>query len=109
MKTLAILSLGVLSALSLAATKNVSGTWQASVNGKLNPSMKLIFTPQGTFRFVGSNYSSSGTYKTEGDTIQLKWTKVDGEAVKPGTVKRTLNVAPDNTFKIDQYTYSRRA
>ena len=108
MRTLTILSLAILSAVSLAANKSVSGTWCVTSNGKANPNMKLVFTPKGAFKFVGSNYSSSGTYKVEGDRIKLNWTKVDGQAVKPGTMHRTLDLASNNTFKIDQYTYARR-
>jgi len=108
-KLLAILSISALSIASFAATKNVSGTWMVMSNGKLNSAMKLVFTPQGSFRFVGSNYSSSGTYKVQGNAIVLNWTKVDGEAVKPGVMHRTLNLSPDNTFTIDQYTYSRHS
>jgi hypothetical protein len=69
--------------------------------------MKLIFTPQGTFKFAGSNYSSSGTYKVDGESIYLTWTKVDGEAVKPGGMKRTLSLSADDKLAIDQYTYAR--
>ena len=109
MKTLSILSIALLSTVSFAASKSVSGTWCVTSNGKANPNMKLVFTPSGGFKFVGSNYSSSGTYKVQGDRILLNWTKVDGQAVKPGTMHRTLNLAADNTFKIDQYTYARRS
>jgi hypothetical protein len=104
--TLSLLSL--LSVVSFAAARSVSGTWQVTADGKSDPNMKLVFTPQGAFRFVGSNYSSSGTYKVDGDTIRLNWTKVDGQAVKSGSMKKTLTVAPDNTFKIDRYTYALR-
>ena len=107
-KIFTTLSFVIVSVAALAATKNVAGTWQVTANGKSNPNMKLILTPKGAFKFVGSNYSSSGTYKVQGDTIQLRWTKVDGQPVKPGTMTRTLNLAPDNTFKIDQYTYALR-
>ncbi len=106
-KTLAILALSILSVLSLAATKNVSGTWMVTSHGKANPGMKLILSPQGGFKFVGSNYSSSGIYKLQGDTIELIWTKVDGQSVKKGSMKRALALTPDNTFNIDQYTYAR--
>ena len=108
-KFLAIAFLGILSIAAFATTKDISGTWQASVDGKLNASMKLIFTPQGAFKFVGSGYSSCGTYKLEGDTIQLNWTSVDGQSITPGTMKRTVTLAPDNTFSIDRFAYSRRA
>jgi hypothetical protein len=77
-------------------------------NGKANPNMKLIFTPSGGFKFVGANYSSSGTYKVDGDSIKLVWTKVDGQAVKPGTMKRTINFNPDDTFTIDRFTYAHK-
>src|SRR2546423_1131070 len=98
MKTFTTLCLCILSALSLAATKNVSGTWRVTNNH----SMRLIFSPKGTFKFAGSNYSSSGTYRVDGESIYLTWTKVDGEAVKPGNMKRTLSLTPNNTFTIDQ-------
>jgi hypothetical protein len=107
-KILALISLGILSVASFAAARNVSGTWMVTSNGKANPNMKLIFTPKGAFKFVGSNYSSSGTYKVNGDTIELNWSKVDGQAVKPGTMHRTLNLTPENTFIIDRFTYTRK-
>ena len=108
MKTLTILILSILSVVAMAATRNVSGTWMVTSNGKANPGMKLVLSPQGGFKFIGSNYSSSGKYKVQGDKIELVWTKVDGQSVKPGSMKRALVLAPDNTFKIDQYTYARR-
>ncbi len=108
-KLLAILSLSVFSVASFAGTRIVSGTWMVTSNGKSNPNMKLVFTPKGAFKFVGANYSSSGTYKVQGDSILLNWTKVDGQPVKSGTMHRTLHVQPDNTFTIDQFTYARHA
>jgi len=103
MRTFLTLCLSILSIVALSATKNISGTWHVTTNA----SMKLIFTSKGTFKFVGSNYSSSGTYRVNGDEIDLLWTKVDGEAVKSGSMHRTLTVTPDNTLIIDRYTYSR--
>ena len=107
-KSFAILALSILSVAAMATTRAVSGTWLVVSNGKANPNMKLVFTPKGAFKFVGSNYSSSGTYKVDGDTIKLNWTKVDGQPVKSGTMKRTLTLTPENTFTIDRYTYARR-
>lgn len=108
-KLFAILSLSVVSVAAFATARTVAGTWMVTSNGKLNPNMKLVFTPKGAFKFVGSNYSSSGTYKVQGDTILLNWTKVDGQAVKSGTMHRKLTMAADNTFTIDRYTYARKA
>jgi hypothetical protein len=108
-KFLAILCLGILSVVALAAPKNIAGTWQAAVNGTPNASIKLIFTPKGEFKFVGSGYSSSGTYRVEGDTIQLHWTKVDDQPVKPGSMERTVALTSEDTFAIDRFTYSRKA
>ena len=71
--------------------------------------MKLVFSPKGSFKFVGTNYSSSGTYKVQGDTIDLNWTSVDGQAVKPGSMHKTLQLTPENTFVIDRFTYAQRA
>src|ERR1041385_3820818 len=102
-----IIALSLISVLSVAsfaaAARNISGTWRVTNN----PSMKLVFTPQGAFKFVGANYSSSGTYKLDGDTIKLSWTKVDGQAVKPGSMHRNVTMNADNTFNIDRYTYAR--
>lgn len=112
-KILALVLLGVFSVSAFAGVgntiKSVSGTWMVTNNGKLNPNMKLILSPKGTFKFVGSNYSSSGNFKVNGDAIRLDWTKVDGEAVKPGQMKKVLTLAADGTFVIDRYTYSRKA
>jgi hypothetical protein len=107
-KTFTLLFLGILSVFALASPKSVSGTWQVVANGKSNPNMKLVLTSKGGFKFIGSNYSSSGTYKVEGDAIQLNWTLVDGQPVKPGTMKKTLVLTPENTFTIDRFTYARR-
>ena len=108
-KLFAIVFLGILSIAAFATTQGIAGTWQAAVNGKADPKIKLIFTPQGEFKFGGSGYSSCGTYKLEGDTIQLNWTKVDGQPIKPGATKRTLVLSPENTFTIDRFTYARKA
>ena len=89
----------------MAAKKSVSGTWMATVNNKPNPNMKLIFTPEGQFKFAGANYSSSGTYKFVDNKIKLVWTKVDGQKVKPGAMKRTLSLTPSDTLQIDRFTY----
>ena len=107
-KFFTILILTILSIAAYAA-QNVAGTWQATVNGKSDPKIRIAFTPKGEFKFVGSGYSSCGTYKLDGDSILLTWTKVDGEAVKPGSMTRTLTLTPDNTFAIDRFTYARRA
>jgi hypothetical protein len=85
----------------------MSGVWQASVNGKSDPKIRIVFSPKGEFKFVGSGYSSCGTYKVDGESILLSWTKVDGEAVKVGTMTRTLTIT-DDTFVIDRFTYSRK-
>src|SRR6478672_10593616 len=97
-KLFTILLLGIFSIAAFASTESVSGTWQVVVNGKATPGTKLTFTPQGAFKFVGSGYSSCGTYKVEGDTIQLNWTNVDGQPVTPGTMKKTLVLTPEKTF-----------
>ena len=83
------------------------GTWVVYQNGKANPNMKLVFTPRGEFKFVGANYSSSGNYVVNGNTVRLLWTKVDNQKVKAGSMKKDLSITPDQTFTIDQYTYGR--
>lgn len=108
-KLFAILLVGIFSIAAFASTESVSGTWQVIVNGKASAGTKLIFTPQGAFKFVGSGYTSCGTYKVEGDAIQLNWSTVDGQPVTPGSMKKTLQLAPDKTFTIGRFVYSRRA
>jgi hypothetical protein len=108
MRTIPVLaSLTLLVCLASAAQKSVAGTWMALAGDKPNPNMKLIFSPKGEFKFVGPNYSSSGTYTLSDNTIKLVWTKVDGQKVKPGTMKKTLSISPSNTLQIDRFTYAK--
>jgi hypothetical protein len=106
-KIFAALTIATLASISLAASPKVAGTWMVTKDGKPNPNMKLILSPKGTFKFAGMNYSSGGNYTVSDGTIQLIWTTVDGQKVKPGTMKKRLTISPENTFTIDQYTYAR--
>ncbi len=85
----------------------MAGTWMVIQDGKANQNMKLVFTQKGEFRFVGANYSSSGQYTVNGNTVRLLWTKVDNQPVKVGSMKKDLSLSLKQTFTIDRYTYGR--
>ncbi|HVL38462.1 MAG TPA: hypothetical protein VM328_03630 [Fimbriimonadaceae bacterium] len=105
---LTLLSLAVVSSAAVAPLQSkVAGTWMVANDGKPNPNMKLILDKNGNFKFAGSNYSSAGKYRHVGNKIDLNWTMVDGQKVKPGQMKKTLELNPDNTFKIDRFTYKK--
>jgi hypothetical protein len=90
-----------------ATPRQIIGTWMVFNNGRANPMMKLVFSPNGTFKFAGTNYASAGYYVVTGNHIKLSWYSIDGQRVRVGTIKRVLELSPEGTFAIDQYTYAK--
>ena len=82
------------------------GTWTLRNGDKPRTDIKMIFRPDGTFAFVGSNWQSKGHFKLGEHKLCLEWSSVDGSAVAPGSMKKDFPMADDNSsFTIDQYTY----
>lgn len=109
----ALIVLSILVASSIAyATGNAAGfvgTWMAQRDGKKVATTKLQFTKAGLFKFSGSGWSSEGkfTFEPLSKTLYLVWTKVDGLAVKAGTMKKRIPMSENGTFRIDQYLWSK--
>jgi hypothetical protein len=84
------------------ATGSVVGIWKVK-----NVDARMEFCTDGTFKFKCTGAKSAGTYKFDGSAIVLTWTSIDGEAVDPDTMHKTLLVDDQGTFFIDNYHYAK--
>lgn len=87
------------------STFDVVGTWHVRSGSDLNKSIKMVFKSNRTFEFAGMAATSKGRFEIEGDRMTLIWTEVDGEAVEPGSMRKTVLLREDGTFNIDTYRY----
>lgn len=88
------------------ADQAMVGTWTMRDGGKALTYIRMVFRPNGDFRFVGPNWSSSGKFRVTDHTLSLEWTMVDGSKVKPGQMKKDFAMGEGNaSFTIDRYTY----
>jgi hypothetical protein len=85
------------------------GTWTLRQGDKERLDTKIVFRPNGTFLFTGSNFRSEGTYEFIEHAVTLKWTSVDGEPVAKDAMRKTLPLAEgEASFNINQFTYGKR-
>jgi hypothetical protein len=89
------------------ANLDVVGTWNVRNGDRIDKSIKMVFNSNHTFEFAGMAATSKGRYEIEGDKLVLTWTEVDGEAVEPGTMHKTLQLRDDGSFFIDTYRYTK--
>jgi hypothetical protein len=83
------------------------GTWV--VADRSYRDVKAEFRSDGTFRFVGSAFSSTGLYHVRGHALCLEWTAIDGEAVERGTIRKDYEIFDDSSFAIDHFQYRKLA
>ena len=82
------------------------GLWTMRNGEKPRLDIKMKFTPDGHFAFLGPNWKSSGTYRVVDGSLSLEWANVDGQGVKPGQMKKNFDLHLDTwSFIIDKYTY----
>lgn len=86
-----------------------AGTWfPVDAAGKFQKANRFVLTSTGGFKYVGPGWSSEGTYNVGETGLNLTWTKIDGQAVKPGTVKKTFPLAEDKkSFQLDRFKYTK--
>lgn len=86
----------------------VVGKWFL-LDSNQNPvkTTKIEFSKYGEFKFTGSAWKSAGTYRFRDGAITLHWTSVDGQAVKPGTMKKVLPVQDARFMQLDKFRYGK--
>lgn len=85
--------------------KPMVGTWfTLDAEGKFAKANKFVFTPAGEFNYYGPGWKSGGTFTLRDGNINLSWLQIDGQPVKPGTVKKTIPLA-DRKFQIERFVY----
>jgi len=89
--------------------KPMVGTWfLLDSAGKPVKTTKIAFTQYGEFTFTGSAWKSAGTFSLREGFVNLVWTSVDGAAVKPGTMKKSLPLEADGTrMQLDRFRYGK--
>lgn len=89
--------------------KPMVGTWfLLDSAGKPVKTTKISFTQYGEFTFTGSAWKSAGTFSLREGFVNLAWTSVDGTAVKPGTMKKSLPLEADGTrMQLDRFRYGK--
>lgn len=87
----------------------VVGTWYLlDSEGKFVKMTKIAFTKYGEFTFTGSAWKSAGTYRFRDMAIQLSWTSIDGQPVKPGTMKKSVPVFEGGKLlQLDRFQYGK--
>ncbi|MEQ1935447.1 MAG: hypothetical protein ABL962_16430 [Fimbriimonadaceae bacterium] len=86
-------------------TAPVVGTWfTIDSEGKFAKANKFVFTKFGDFAYTGPGFKSAGTFNLKAGVINLTWLSIDGQPVKPGTIKKAIPVA-EKVFKIERFTY----
>lgn len=90
------------------APSDMAGTWTTRRNGFEEKGLRMELRKDGTFRFVMAGATSEGTWAVEEGRLVLVWTKIDGESVEPGAVKKAFPISDDGvSFRIDSYHYER--
>ncbi len=90
----------------VASVAPVVGTWfTIDTEGKFARANKFLFTKFGEFTYIGPGFKSSGSMSFKEGVMNLTWLSIDGQPVKPGTIKRAISVTSQKIFKIDRFTY----
>jgi hypothetical protein len=86
-----------------------AGTWfPVDAEGKFQKANRIVLSSNGIFRYVGPGWTSEGTYSLAETGLNFTWTKIDGQAVKPGTVKKMFPLAEDRkSFQLDRFKYTK--
>lgn len=84
------------------------GAWTVRRNGLEDRSMRLEFKKDGTFSFKMVGATSEGTWSLVNGSIQLVWTKIDGDDVEAGTVHKAIGMDDEGvSVQIDTFRYER--
>ncbi len=87
---------------------DMAGMWTTRRNGYEEKGLRMELKKDGTFRFTMAGATSEGSWSAEGGKLNLVWTKIDGEAVEAGTVRKEFPIGEDGVFfRIDTYRYER--
>ena len=93
---------------SLLRADDCFGAWTVRRNGLEDKGMRMDLRRDGTFHFEMKGATSDGMWTLENGAVVLVWSKIDGDLVEPGTVRKTIPVAEDaSAFQIDTYRYER--
>lgn len=93
---------------SLLKADDCCGAWTVRRNGLEDKGLRMELKRDGTFRFAMTGATSEGTWTVENGEVVLVWTKIDGDVVEPGTVRKSIPLADDaSAFQIDTYRYER--
>lgn len=83
------------------------GTWfTMDSEGKFAKANKFVFSPAGEFNYIGPGWKSGGTFTLRDGIVTLSWLQIDGQPVKPGTIKKQIPMA-DHAFQIERFTYGK--
>jgi hypothetical protein len=86
----------------------LKGLWTVRQNGQEQKGLKMDLKGDGKFKFSMAGATSEGTWSVVEGKLVLVWTKIDGDEVEPGTVRKEVPVSEDRGwFKIDTYRYER--
>lgn len=89
-----------------AESQPMVGLWTLRDGDKPRLDIKMKFTPDGHFAFIGPNWRSAGNFKVVDGKLGLEWSSVDGQPVKAGLMKKEFTLdAVNSSFVIDKYTY----
>ena len=90
------------------AAISLAGTWFLCNAGGQDKSTKIVFDKNGNFSFEGSFASSKGKYTSDGSSVTLKWTEIDGGDVDFGSVHKTIPLNSDGSLQIDAFRYQKQ-
>ncbi|RYG25330.1 hypothetical protein EON82_07565 [bacterium] len=86
----------------------LKGLWTVRQNGQEQKGLKMDLKADGKFKFSMAGATSEGTWSVVDGKLLLVWSKIDGEDVEPGTVRKEIPLSEDGGwFKIDTYRYER--
>jgi hypothetical protein len=87
---------------------DLKGLWTVRRNGLEEKGLRMDLKSDGKFKFSMAGATSEGTWSVADGKLVLVWSKIDDEAVEPGTVRKEIPVSDDGaSFKIDTYRYER--
>ena len=104
--TLALLGVLATTVFANLSKSDVVGTW--ILNGK-DASTKWVFNKDDTFVFKSAMSNSKGKWETNGTHVKLVWTHVDGQPVKPGSVKGQYKFNDDGSLQVDTFVYKKKS
>lgn len=85
------------------------GTWYTmDSEGKFAKANKFVFTAAGEFNYIGPGWKSGGTFNLKDGVVTLSWLQIDGQPVKPGTIKKQIPMA-EKKFQIERFVYGKAA